>query len=224
MIPGVTVLASFLKSSQELPREMSAPVLRALRNFVNNPLHPGLHLERLSGKASNFWSIRVNDAYRIILQRPESAITIAVYVAKHDEAIRFAERGASAEPILALTEEPQIVHVSSLPLPKSAKPHVAKEKDKAVRIDLQDLESLIKTRKYLPLARALLLERGPSAAFTFTQIEYTIGDSLPPAARRWRAWWANDRQRHVQASSWLGVGWRVTALDMERETVTFVKA
>lgn len=93
----------------------------------------------------------------------------------------------------------------------------------AERVDIEDLESMVRTRKYLPLARILLQEEEPSVQFTFAQLETTIDAHLPPAARKYRQWWANERGRHVQASSWLGVGWKVDSVDLIAGTVAFHK-
>jgi hypothetical protein len=92
----------------------------------------------------------------------------------------------------------------------------------AVRFDLGDLETIVSSRKYLPIARTLLQEDGPSARFTFAQLEKVVADRLPPSARKYRAWWANERSgRHVQASAWLGVGWKVDSFALTGEAVTF---
>lgn len=98
---------------------------------------------------------------------------------------------------------------------------VQKGEAAAARVDLEDLETIVSTRKYLPIARILLQEDGHSARFTFAQLEKAIADQLPPSARKHRPWWANERGgRHVQASAWLGVGWKVASVDRTGETVT----
>ncbi|SPE18354.1 hypothetical protein SBA5_150088 [Candidatus Sulfotelmatomonas gaucii] len=66
-----------------------------------------------------------------------------------------------------------------------------------------------------------ILEEGPSVRFTFGKLEKAIADQLPPSARKHRPWWANERGRHVQASSWLGVGLKVGSVDLTGEIVTF---
>lgn len=80
--------------------------------------------------------------------------------------------------------------------------------------------------RYAPLA-TWLQEQPPgeqAVQLTFQQIEAIIGDALPTSARRSRSWWANDSVGHVQSQQWLDVGWRVSHVNMQEETVIFVRA
>jgi len=70
--------------------------------------------------------------------------------------------------------------------------------------------------KYQPLADYLRRQAAGSVSLTFGQIEEVVGSELPPSARAWSAWWANDAT-HVQARAWLGVGWRVSGLRLPEE-------
>jgi mRNA-degrading endonuclease RelE of RelBE toxin-antitoxin system len=224
MAAAVTVLDSFLSSAYDLPKEISRKVFKALRNFVTDPQSVGLHMERLHGQTAQLWSIRVDDDYRIIFRESESGPPVVLFVGKHDHAYRFADRmaqnqgppiGLFAREIPSGIEEIQDVTFSM---------HMQREligEAAAARVDLEDLESMVTTRKYLSLARVLLREDGTSVRFTFAQLEKAIADRLPPSARKHRPWWANERGRHVQASSWLGVGWKVGSVDLTGEIVTF---
>ena len=59
---------------------------------------------------------------------------------------------------------------------------------------------------------------------TFTEIEDVLGFPLPNSARRYQAWWANQKaQGHVQCSGWLEAGWRTSGLNLTSEQVTFWK-
>lgn len=55
---------------------------------------------------------------------------------------------------------------------------------------------------------------------SFSEIEDIIGAELPASARKYRQWWANDKQngRH-----WLEIGWRTRDVDFENETVLFFR-
>jgi mRNA-degrading endonuclease RelE of RelBE toxin-antitoxin system len=225
MATAITVLDSFLSSAYDLPKEISRKVFKALKNLVNDPRGTGLHVERLNGQASDLWSIRVDDDYRIILQFSESRPPTALFVGKHDLAYRFANRAARPEPIPDVafnreraTEETSYSHfLTSLQTLKSTSvPPTA-------LVEIDDLASLVNTRKYLPIARVLLQESQSTIRFSFDALEMIIGDKLPPSARTYRPWWANERGRRVQASSWLGVGWKVDAVDLGAETVRFVR-
>lgn len=224
MPSAVTVLDSFLSSAYALPKETGRKVFKALRNFVSNPQNSGLNLERLQGRASDLWSIRVDNDYRIIFRESRSGPPTVLFVGKHDLAYRFADRNTSHPHI------PDMLFLRSAPAEDDRTtrrneanfimPHLDGEGHTA-QIEIEDLESIVKTRKYLPIARLLLQEVASLKRFTFSELEYAIRDQLPPSARKYSAWWANERGRHVQASAWLGVGWRVDSFDLRGETVTF---
>ncbi len=55
---------------------------------------------------------------------------------------------------------------------------------------------------------------------TFQAVEEVLGFALPDSARQYREWWAN--QGRSQSLSWQGAGWKTTAVDLERERVTFL--
>ncbi|MGA3161575.1 MAG: hypothetical protein ABSC77_10185 [Terracidiphilus sp.] len=224
MAAAVTVLDSFLSSAYDLPKETARKVFKALRNFVSDPRNVGLNLERLQGKASDLWSIRVDDDYRIIFRESEPGPPVVLFVGKHDLAYRFADRTAHSQaPSIGLfaRERPSGIEEVQEVTPLMNLRRVLKGEEAAARVDLEDLETLVSTRKYLPIARILLQEGGTAARFTFAQLEKAIADQLPPSARKYRPWWANERGRHVQASSWLGVGWKVGSVDLTGEIVAF---
>jgi hypothetical protein len=69
-------------------------------------------------------------------------------------------------------------------------------------------------------ALAAMVERGPwPLTLAFSEIDDLVG-GLPASARKYRAWWANDRS-HSQARAWLGCGRQVANVDLARATVTF---
>ena len=76
--------------------------------------------------------------------------------------------------------------------------------------------------KYDPLRDHLMGQRGDRWQATFREIEALLGARLPPSARRYRPWWANDGGLlRVQAHAWLKAGWRTADVDMAGERVTF---
>lgn len=77
--------------------------------------------------------------------------------------------------------------------------------------------------KYDPLERHLLgLDRTVEHRMSFAQIEQIVGCALPPSARTYQAWWANQRGAgHSQAHSWMGAGWHTGELDLKSKCVTF---
>jgi hypothetical protein len=76
--------------------------------------------------------------------------------------------------------------------------------------------------KYEPLAASLEDREQDEWAASFEQIEEVLGFPLPPSARRYREWWANQRGHgHSQARGWQEAGWQVLKVDLAAEEVTF---
>lgn len=74
--------------------------------------------------------------------------------------------------------------------------------------------------KYLKLTLYLAeLDAGIWEA-SFEEVEDVLGFDLPSSARQYPAWWAN--QGRAQSSAWQSAGWHTTAVDVDREKVTFV--
>ncbi len=79
--------------------------------------------------------------------------------------------------------------------------------------------------RYAPLARLLqsLPPEEDKVGMSFEDLELLIGGRLPKYARQHRSWWANNSSSHVQSMQWLGAGWRVSAVSMANERVTFTR-
>ncbi|MCB0184642.1 MAG: DUF4268 domain-containing protein, partial [Caldilineaceae bacterium] len=84
-------------------------------------------------------------------------------------------------------------------------------------------ESDDQVSRYSPLSTYLQNEGAEqeNIKLTFAKIEQIIGQELPASARVHRSWWANDSQGHVQAQSWLEIGWRVSSVNLSAQVVTF---
>lgn len=77
--------------------------------------------------------------------------------------------------------------------------------------------------KYSVLSRHLAACREPALTMTFSELDALVG-GLPASARRYRAWWSNERDgRHVQAHAWMDAGWKVDDVNLTAERVRFVK-
>jgi hypothetical protein len=77
--------------------------------------------------------------------------------------------------------------------------------------------------KYDPLTRWLNGQPPTSVLATFTQIEHLLGFPLPASARKYQAWWANEKNpgtRHIHALSWLNAG-RKASPDLKRKILIF---
>ena len=60
---------------------------------------------------------------------------------------------------------------------------------------------------------------------TFGEIESVLGFELPPSARLYRPWWANENGNngHTQARAWTAAGWETAEVDIEAETLVLRK-
>lgn len=79
--------------------------------------------------------------------------------------------------------------------------------------------------KYSPLAQYLVKQSAQTDELTleFSNIEKIINSQLPESARKHGSWWANDSVGHVQSKQWLNAGWKVVAVNIPQERVTFVR-
>lgn len=78
--------------------------------------------------------------------------------------------------------------------------------------------------KYKPLQEHLQKSTIDYVRLSFKDIEQVLGFKLPPSARKFQAWWANEvAPRSGQQRSWLDAGWNTQQLDLSKEEVTFVR-
>jgi hypothetical protein len=212
MAAGILRLhTSFLDAAHDLPQDIAKRAWKALYTFSRDPRYPGLHLEKLKG-AANLHSIRVSDNYRIIVQQDGPSPTF-VYVGPHDKAYGYAERAM-----------PQMAEEGVAEIPVRFQGVRVEE---VFQLPEKSVELLLGTVKYLPLAKFLMTrpKSERTVELKFKEIEQIIGEPLPPSARRYAAWWSNEKSetRHVQAHAWMAVGWIVHA-DRSISKATFDRA
>ena len=79
--------------------------------------------------------------------------------------------------------------------------------------------------KYEALERYLSGVPERRVTLRFQQIEDIIADTLPRTAREDELWWANTTNPgRAQPRAWLNAGWRVEAVDLPAQAVTFIRA
>lgn len=85
---------SFLDAYSRLPRKTQKKVRELTERFQEDPTRSGLNFEALEGtKDSKLRSLRVDQAYRMIVVQPERGdVLLCVWVDHHDEAYRWAAR------------------------------------------------------------------------------------------------------------------------------------
>jgi mRNA-degrading endonuclease RelE of RelBE toxin-antitoxin system len=223
------ITPEFILSAYELPKEHGRKIFKALKLFLSNPSHPSLHYEQLGGRQSKMQSIRIDDAYRIILS--DGHPPRLIYVGNHDQAYRVAERlGSSVACTLHYMAKQDYEIIKEEQLESKVSESVGAMKTTlpsapVVSLSTEDLEQLvIRTRKYLPLSHffASLGVRETSLQVKFAHIEEILNQSLPKSAKTYKAWWANDAT-HVQATSWLAMGWKTRSIDLQGEIVIFIR-
>ena len=78
--------------------------------------------------------------------------------------------------------------------------------------------------KYAALKSFLAAQRQSRLPMSFEQIARAAGLKLPASAYRHPAWWANDPTHHVQAKAWMEAGFVTEQVDLEANSVVFVRA
>lgn len=77
--------------------------------------------------------------------------------------------------------------------------------------------------KYEPLENYLKSADFESIPMTFTEIELIIKDSLPTSARKHRRWWSNNPSNNAMTRSWSAAGFKVTNVNMNKESLVLIK-
>lgn len=72
-----------------------------------------------------------------------------------------------------------------------------------------------KMNKYGPLEDYFKAQKLSTIRLTFKEIEEIIGSDLPMSAKKYSAWWSNDKTySHPQANAWLFSGWEVNGMSL----------
>ncbi len=77
--------------------------------------------------------------------------------------------------------------------------------------------------KYAPLENYLSKVDAETVPMSFAHIESIIGGDLPPSARRHRPWWSNNSSNSSVTRAWIAAGFKTTQVDMDNESLVFVK-
>ena len=89
----VAIFDEFLDAFARIPRAQQKKVNKFVRKFREDPTHPSLNYEAIRSFADpNLRTVRIDDAYRAIVLKPETGnVYILLWVDHHDEAMRWAE-------------------------------------------------------------------------------------------------------------------------------------
>jgi hypothetical protein len=86
------------------------------------------------------------------------------------------------------------------------------------------LEKLLVEEKYLLLAKHLLTVPAGTKDLEFhiKEIEGIVRAHLPPDARKFPNWWANQKTpKRPQTFAWMAAGWLVSKVDLDGGLVKF---
>jgi plasmid maintenance system killer protein len=86
-MPRIRIDPGFERALNGFPKELKQRAIAALAKFMEHPNLPGLRFERLRGQLRDYYSIRINRGYRILLRREDDAqgeLYAAVDAGTHD--------------------------------------------------------------------------------------------------------------------------------------------
>lgn len=75
--------------------------------------------------------------------------------------------------------------------------------------------------KYTLLKKHLSSQSSNFLEMSFDSIEKILEFELPVSARKYQAWWSNGG--HSQSQAWTDAGWKAQGVDLNLETVRFIK-
>ena len=78
----------FSKMARELPLGIRRKARKKEDLFKDNMFHPSLNIEKLSPKALNYWSFRIDRTYRIVFHFEKDVVTF-LYIGHHKDIYRF---------------------------------------------------------------------------------------------------------------------------------------
>ena len=90
----VAISSDFLTAFSKIPKAQQGKVMRFVEEFKRNPHSSGINYEKIRGaKDSKLHSVRIDQAYRGIVVKPEQGnVYVLLWVDHHDVAYAWAER------------------------------------------------------------------------------------------------------------------------------------
>lgn len=160
--PKVAISIDFLYAFAQIPRQLQTKVREFIEKFKANPTAPGIHYEVIrNAQDGRLRSVRINDAYRGIVLKPDRGDVYALlWVDHHDEAYAWAQhRRIDIHPE---TGALQVMEVELAVPPAQAVPPAAKPLFEAFRD--RELIRLGVPADLLPRIRAMAAEEDLEAA------------------------------------------------------------
>ena len=185
---------AFIQSCVDLPDEIREKIVSQLRAFAADPRDRDLGIARVEG-SKHILTLPVGDTYRILLRREKPMITLLMVSESDSSSSSVSSKGDAGS-------SPMIV------------------------APVDALATLLVEEKYLLLTKYLL--KVPAATreleFQVSAIEKIVDAHLPPEARRFPNWWANQKSgKRPHAFAWMAAGWLVAKIDIRAGLVKFIR-
>lgn len=75
---------TFIKQLKKLPVHLVIIATAKTQLFEKDPFHPSLRVHSLTGNLKGYWSLSVNDKYRILFSREKGGIIHFHFIGAHD--------------------------------------------------------------------------------------------------------------------------------------------
>ena len=123
----IALSKDFLLAFSNVQKSHQKKVREFFEKFQVHPEADGLHYEPIqSARDKNFYSVRIDQAYRAIIARPASNVYVLMWVDSHDEAYRWAERKRlEVNPATGAVQVLDLSSTSVQSAPQALKPSVA---------------------------------------------------------------------------------------------------
>ena len=145
----ISISADFLQAFANIPQAQQKKVREFVQQFQNNPEMPGgRHYEKLVHTCdSNLRSVRIDLVYRAIIFKPSGNVFILLWVDKHEEAYKWAEKKkVCIHPGTGGIQLIQVDVVKSEPMTNNAVPLFASFSDEQLMALGVPLELMERTR------------------------------------------------------------------------------
>jgi superfamily I DNA/RNA helicase/mRNA-degrading endonuclease RelE of RelBE toxin-antitoxin system len=181
----------FLFSFSRIPRNQQTKVLEFVNKFRSDPTLPGINYEKIQGaRDPNLRSVRIDQAYRGIVLRPEKGnVYVLLWVDHHDKAYSWATNKVCG--INPETGSVQIVDVTSVPVGLDMEPPAGEEPKKGlfdgvhdrhlIRMGIPEIQlplvRSIRTEEELDRAVEVLPQEGAEALYMLAS-GYSVEDAF----------------------------------------------
>lgn len=115
----VALSKDFLLAFSNVQKSHQKKVREFFEKFQTHPQSPGLNYEPVqSAREKNFYSVRIDQAYRAIIAKPNPELYVLMWVDQHDDAYRWAER--TQLKVHPATGALQVLETAQIASPESA--------------------------------------------------------------------------------------------------------